>query len=360
LRSSLAEYLGAVARTWWARVTLLVSAAGLASELTNIVIPSVVWWVLVGVAIVLAQFTAFHRVRAERERLRAKIAADEAPPAPTTFVPDLFEGRLFPTSNYPVIESGQTGLVIRGALAFSLDGEHDQIGSSVQKLFEDHVASSAIEGWLQRQMDTRHAVPSEQWWTRVQPTRSQIVTLARPAAKFPLYGYSLSAHCTVNSNPGLHPWHAGYGELIASIIIRPVEQTEDGIQGNPLSFEDLFVALVVLQAALVDQIAPTMVQSVTGSELKPRSFASIAIANSGSVSDYVGLSHYHWPRADGSYDQNALYGRVASNAVLTDPAERTREVKGWLARFLTDGGYSDFEADIERLQTPTLPQPLPT
>jgi hypothetical protein len=71
-----------------------------------------------------------------------------------------------------------------------------------------------------------------EWWKRVQPTRSQIVTLARPAAKFPLYDYSLSAHCTINFNPGLQPWHAGYGELIASIIIRPVERTEDGIQGE--------------------------------------------------------------------------------------------------------------------------------
>jgi hypothetical protein len=46
--------------------------------------------------------------------------------------------------------------------------------------------------------------------------------------------------------------------------------------------------------------------------------------------------------------------------VLSDPALREREIKGWLARFLTDGGFSDFEQDIERLQASKLPEALPT
>jgi hypothetical protein len=94
--------------------------------------------------------------------------------------------------------------------------------------------------------------------------------------------------------------------------------------------------------------------------MRPMSFALLAIANGDSVSDYVGINQRHWPRASGSYDQPALYGSVASEEVLNDPAIREHEIKGWLTRFLADGGFSDFEQDIERLQASKLPEPIPT
>jgi hypothetical protein len=213
VQASLSEYLGIVIRTWWVRVSLLAGAVGLASELTNLVVPSYVWWILVGLAVVLAQFAAFHHVRAQRGELRAQIAAEEATPAAPTFSPNLFEGRLFPTSFYPVLDSSERGFVIRGALAFALSAGYDQLGSEAQKLFENTVAASAFEGWMQRQMDTIRRVPNDQWWKRIQPTRSQIVTVGRPAARLPHYDFTLAGHCVLNLKPGMQPWHAGYGEV---------------------------------------------------------------------------------------------------------------------------------------------------
>ena len=213
---------------------------------------------------------------------------------------------------------------------------------------------------MQRQMDTVRRVPSDQWWERTQPTRSQIVTVGRPAARLPHYDFTIAGHCMINLNPGMGPWHAGYGELLASAVIRPVETAEQHKRGHPLSFDDLYEAITVIEAAIVDQIAPTVVAKITGAEMRPLSFASLAIANGDSVSDYVGINNHHWRRASGSYDQNALYGCVAGEEVLGNPDARQREIKGWIARFLTDGGFSDFEHDVERLEASTLPRPLPT
>lgn len=359
MQASLSEYLRIVVRTWWARVSLLAGAVGLASELTNLVVPSYLWWILVGLAVVLAQFTAFHHVRAEREELRAEIAEEEAIPEAPTFTPNLFDGRLFPTSFYPVIESSERGFVIRGAFAFALPPGYDQLGSEVQKLFENTVASSAFEGWMQRQMDTIRRVPNDQWWERIQPTTSQIVTVGRPAACLPHYDFTLAGHCVLNLKPGIQPWHAGYGEVLASAVIRPAD-ADESTRGLPLSLQDLYDAINIIEAALVGQIVPSLVEKITGAEMRAMSFALLAIANGGGVSDYVGLNHHHWPRASGSYDRMALYGSVASEETLNDSALREQEIKGWLARFLTDGGFSDFEPDIERLQASKLPEPLPT
>jgi hypothetical protein len=359
VKASVLEYLNAVVRTWWARVSVLAGAAGLASELTNLVLPSAFWWALVGAAAVLAQFAAFHHVRTEREQLREATRADEASPQAVTFVPHLFEGRLFPNSFYMSIDGSERAFVIRAARAFAMEGEYEELGSESQKLFEDAVASSAFEGWMQRQMNTIRAAPSSQWWKRIQPTRNQIVTVGRPTAPLPHYDFTLSGHGVINFNQGMVPGHPGHGELVASAIFRPASAAEDGAPGVPLSLEDLYEAITCIEAAIVDQIGPTMASRVTRAALRPKSFAVLAIANGGSVSDYVGIEQRHWPRAAGSHDENALWGCAASEATLSDPAERDREIRGWIVRFLRNGGYSDFESDIDRLATPNLPVPLP-
>jgi hypothetical protein len=360
MRASVTEYLTSVIRSWWARVSVAAGLVGLASELTNLVVPSWVWWVIVCLGVVLAQFTAFDNVRRQREKLAAQLAAKEAPAEAPNFVADLLEGRIFPTSDYPVIESGEQGFIIRGALAFGLDAEHEQLTSELQKLFEDTVAASAFEGWLQAQTSVIRAVPEAQWWERVQPTRSEIVSVARAPTRVPYYDYTLGGHCVLHLKPGLQPWHPGYGVLIASAVIRPLGQP-GGLTGErPLSFEGLYEALTVIEAALVDQVAPSVLGRLTRSEFQPRAFVVLAIANGGSVADYVELDHYHWRRAAGSSDPNALYGQAASESAVRDPEARDHETRRWITRFLTDAGFSEFEQDVERLQRPRLPEPVPT
>lgn len=359
MKAAIWEYLGVVIKSWWAVVSVVAGVVGLASDLLGLGIPSGVWWAVVGVAVVLAQFTAFERVRNERNELRAHIEAEQAVPEAPTFVPSLFEGRLFPGATYSVIEGGsERAFVIRAALAFGTDADY-RFDSETQKLFEDSVAGSAFEGWFQRQLDTIRGVPSEQFWERTQPTRSNIVTVARPAARIPHYDFTLAGHCVLNFHPGMGPWHAGYGELVASAILRSTAEATD-FPGLPLSFDDLYIAIGVFEAALVDQIAPTVVTKITGKPLRPRSFAVLAIANGDSVANYVGLNIHRWQRASGSYDSNALWGAASSEETLLDPAARDREIKGWITRFLTDGGFSDFEVDVDCLQMPKLPEPLPT
>lgn len=360
MRASVTEYLRSVTRSWWARVSVAAGLVGLASELTNLVAPSWVWWGIVGVGVVLAQFTAFDNARRQREELVAELAAIEAPAEAPIFVPDLLQGRIFPTSDYPVIESGEPGFVIRGALAFGLDAEHEQLTSELQKLFEDAVAASAFEGWLQAQTNVIRSVPEGQWWERVQPTRSEIVSVARPPTTLPYHPHTLAGRCVLNLRPGLQPWHPGYGVLIASAVIRPLGEADARPAGRPLSFEGLYEALTVIEAALVDEVAASVLPRLTRREFQPRAFSALAIANGGSVAEYVGLDHYDWRRAAGSSEPNALYGQATTELAVRDPDTRDHETRRWLTRFLTDAGFSEFEQDVERLQRPSLPEPLPT
>lgn len=360
MRPSMTEYLTSVIRSWWARVSVAAGLVGLASEVTNVVVPSWVWWAVVGVGVVLAQFTAFNNVRRQREELAAQLAAMEPPAEPPIFVPDLLQGRIFPGSDYPVIESSERGLVIRAALAFGLEAEHEPLTSELQQLFEDTVAASTFEGWLQAQTDVIRAVPEAQWWERVQPTRSEIVSVARAPAKFPHHDLTLAAHCVLHLKPGLQPRHPGYGVLIASAVIRPLGEAETRPDGRPLSLEGLYEGLTVIEAALVDQVAPGVLARLTRREFQPRAFAVLAVANGGGVADYIALNHYQWRRAAGSFDPNALYGEAASELAVRDPDARDHETRRWLTRFLSDAGFSGFEQDVERLPRPTLRQPRPT
>lgn len=359
MRDALSEYATRVIQTWWARLSVGAGVVGLISELTNLVVPSWMWWLVVGVSAVFAQFTVFRHVRLQRDELTAQLAATQAPVEQPVFVPNLLDGRIFPTSDYPVIESGERGFVVRGALAFTLGSEHETLDSAGRQAFEDAVAASAIEGWFQEQVGVWRAVPHEQWWERVQPTRSQIVTVARAPARVPHYDFTLAGHCVLNLKPGLQPWHPGYGLLISSAILRPLDESEGAFGGLPLSFDDLYRLLTIFEVALVDEIAAAVLPRIETNEWQPRAYAALAIANGGSVAEYVGLNHHHWPRASGSDDQNALYGCASNEQTLREPNARDAEIKSWLTRFLTDSGFSDFEVDVRRLSLPTVLRPLP-
>jgi hypothetical protein len=387
VRQRVTEYLRLVISTWWARLTFLAGAVGIVSELANLGVPHFLWWVLAGVALVLAQFSTFRHVRSQREQLRvegdqlrseltaekaqhqneiaalqarhqAEIAELTSEPPPPTFIPNMFEARLYPDRDYFVISSTDRAFVIRCALAFAIEGPFEELGSEEQQLFEDTVAGSAFEGWIQGQFDAIRAVPSDQWWQRAQPISPKIVTVARPPKRLPHYPYTLAGHCVINFKPGLLPSHPGYGVLVATAIFRP-DDGNDEVKGYPLSLDDLYGAIAALETAVVEQIAVPIVEKVTKAPVTPKGCGVFAHANGGVLSEYVGLGGYHWPRTADSTDSPSLWGNVGREEILGDVDERDREIRRWIARFLTNDGYYNFETDIERLQRPTIPQPLP-
>src|SRR4051794_6746838 len=118
MRLSLCEYLVIVVHTWWARVGVIGAGVGLIVNLSGAALAPAIWWAIAGISLVAAQFSAFRRVQLERDALSTQLNPPDADQDRWPFSPGLFGGQLYPTSNYPVIQSNETGFVIRGALAF--------------------------------------------------------------------------------------------------------------------------------------------------------------------------------------------------------------------------------------------------
>jgi hypothetical protein len=77
MRQSLKEYIPAVVRSWWAIIGLLVEALGIGSGVSGNTILLPYWaWVIIGIiALIWAQFLAYHKVREQRDEARNEVAS---------------------------------------------------------------------------------------------------------------------------------------------------------------------------------------------------------------------------------------------------------------------------------------------
>lgn len=369
MRAALREYVSEVVRSWWARASFLVGGVGLVLALAEVALPSGLLWVLVVIAALIAPFRAFERVRAQRDELAREIAESEVQPEELpTFQPGLLMGRLLPSVNYAVLPGSERGLVMRAGLAFALESQPRPFDTEMQRAFEDAVAASAAEGWIHELTSSIPLVREERFWRPTQPTRGNVVTVRRPAAAILHWAYTVEGWCRLNVQTSMLPGASGHGHLVLDAVIRPSESpdpatasTDADPGGHPLAFEDLYVALHVLQVATIEQIADRVLPALLGSdEWLPSAYAVVVIANGGSVADYVALESRRWSRAEGSFDPTGGDWYAESESALRTPAERDAQIKAWLARLLRDSGYSGFEHDIDRLQPPRMPIAVPT
>ena len=77
MRQSLKEYLGVVVRSWWAIIGFFFGALGIISGVLGNTILLPYWaWVIVGIiALIVAQFAAYHKVRKELDEARNEVGS---------------------------------------------------------------------------------------------------------------------------------------------------------------------------------------------------------------------------------------------------------------------------------------------
>ena len=76
MRQSFKEYIRAVVRSWWGIIGFLVELLGIISGASGNTILLPYWaWVIIGImALIWAQFLAYHKVREQRDEARSEVA----------------------------------------------------------------------------------------------------------------------------------------------------------------------------------------------------------------------------------------------------------------------------------------------
>jgi len=74
---SFKEYIRAVGQRWWAIIGFLVGVLGIISGVLDITIGLPYWaWVIIGIiALIMAQFLAYHKVRKQRDEARGEVTS---------------------------------------------------------------------------------------------------------------------------------------------------------------------------------------------------------------------------------------------------------------------------------------------
>jgi hypothetical protein len=357
VKQSLREYLGRFVRSWWAGVGVAGGALGLVASVAGLDIPAWSWRAVVGVAVVAAGFRVFDDVRRERDAARAELATRElagaGEPEPYPFVPRLLEGRLFPSSMYPVIDSGERALVLRAGYALHADGP--RLDSEAQQAFEDALASSTLESWILDETTRLGRVGAEHWWRRSKPTRSSVVTVRRPRAPTVAGDHDVEGHAVLNLHPEHTPGPTGWLLLVADVVLRPTSDKT----GRAFTYESLYGASEVVVRALVDEIAPA-VQPLVAAAATPYSLTLLVLPQALSLSDVVALDWHNWERAEDMDDVGGGQWFAPSADVALDTKRRQDDLRRWFGRLLADSGYSGYEGDLPKLVPLSLPRPPET
>ncbi len=351
--ASLREYLARFVRSWWTGVGIVGGALGLVASLSELDVPAWSWRGAVALAVAVAGFRVFDDVRRERDAARGELAVREAgtaAPAEPDFVPRLLEGRLFPSSNYPVVEGAERALVIRAG--YALHAPEGRLDSDAKRAFEEAVAASTVESWiLDETTNVRHA-GVDHWWRRSRPTRSSIVTVRRPPAATVAGDYSVEGQAVLNLHPDHAAWPTGWLLLLADIVVRPT----NGEVGRAFTYGSLFGAAEVVVRTLVDEVAPTVLEMVAP-DATPYSLTMLIQPQGPSMEDVVALDWNHWERAEDMGDVGGGQWFAPSAEVVVDAQRREEDLRGWFGRLLADSGYADFEQDLQKLVTLSLPPP---
>ncbi len=358
MKQSLREYLGRFVRSWWAGVGVAAGALGLVASVFDLDIPAWSWRAVVGVAVVVAGFRVFHDVRGERDAARAELAARDiavaGDPEPHPFVPRLLEGRLFPSSMYPIIDSAERALVLRAA--YALHADEARIDSEAQKAFEDALAASTLESWILDETTHIRRAGAEHWWRRAKPTRSSVVTVRRPRAATVAGDYDVEGHAVLNLHPEHTPAPTGWLLLVADVVVRP---TSDDVGRRAFTYESLYAASEVVVRSLVDEIAPAVLP-LAAAAATPYSLTLLVLPQALSLSDVVALDWHNWERAEDMDDIGGGQWFAPSAEVVLETKCRQDDLRRWFGRLLADGGYSGYERDLPKLVPVSLPPPSAT
>jgi hypothetical protein len=339
-------------------------ALGLVASVFALDVPAWSWRGVVALAVVLAGFRVFDDVRRERDAARDErdaaraelaggVKAVEDEPEPRPFIPRLLEGRLFPSSMYPVVDSSERALVLRAA--YALHSKDAQLDSGAQRAFENAVAASTLESWILDETTHVRRAGAEHWWRRVKPTRSSVVTVRRRRASTVADDYDVEGHAVLNLHPEHTPGLSGWLLLLADVVVRP---TRDDA-GRAFTYYSLYGAAEVVVRALVDEIAPAVLPLV-GAKASPYSLTLLVQPQALALSDVVALDWHDWERAEDMDDASGGQWFAPSAEVVLETTRRQDDLRRWFGRLLADSGYSGYEDDLPMLVPVSLSPPPAT
>jgi len=295
-------------------------------------------------------------------RVRTAAVTNATPKMPVeserdTLEPSLLRGRVLPYSYSPIVQSEDHALISRVALAArGPTAPEPKLRSDTQQLFEDALASSSLESFLHELTSARPRPHPEHFWRLVEPTKSWVITAARPAAKMVVDGWTAEGKAAVSLKhaPSVGPLE--WLILNVDVAIRPLvpvspPETKEWI---PLSLDDLFSLVYVPLTTLLDEAAPVVLRSITGELPDVLAVGCLLLPHADVFSRYVRLSNHARGRVEGATDPSAIDSYPSSLAEIATGEARAASIRSRIEGLFIDGGYRGFESDVEHLAPPTL------
>jgi TIR domain len=286
---------------------------------------------------------------------------DAAPPVPLQ--PFMLRGRILPHTYAPLVQSGDHALSTRVAVAAYVPNDpHPTLRPATQELFEAALAGSQVESFLQELTMHGRRPQLEHRWELADPTRTWIITAARPLARMSgIDGFAAEARAAINlkHHPSADP--LSWLILHVDIAVRPEhEQRPDVMEPIPLSLDDLFALVYVPLTCVLNEIAPAVLPAISGDRSDVFSVGCVVMPQGDLFSRYVRFDGYASSRIGGSSDPNAIDWYPASLDEIATPEARTAAVREQIEGLFIDGGYRGFERELERLSPPQLRPPAAT
>ncbi len=295
-------------------------------------------------------------------RVRGTSATGTPAAEPVRLEPSLLRGRILPHIYSPFIQSDDHALTSRAALAARVPTDPEPtLRPATQQLFEDTLAGSLLESFLQGLTSRGRRPSSEHFWDLADPTKTWVITAARPAARMTVDGWTAEGRAAIalKHQPSVVP--LGWLILHIDVAIRPLAPpVPDVIEAIPLSLDDLFALVYVPLSALLDEVAPATLPAISGADGDLLAIGCVLMPHKDAFSRYVRFSHYASGQVTGSSDPSAIDWYPASLAEIATPEARTAAIRQRIEGLFTDGGYRGFEREVERLEPPPLRPPVET
>ena len=300
-------------------------------------------------------------------KLEARVRGSSAPrPVSHESVrldPTLLRGHVLPFSYGLVVQGDDHALISRVALAAGVPtAPEPTLRPATQQLLEDVLASSSVESFLQGLTSPLRRPYPEHFWRLVEPTKSWVITAARPAAKMIVDGWTAEGRCAISLKPQPSVGPLGWLVLHVDIVIRPLVAvlSPDELEPIPLSLDDVFALLYVPLTALLDEVAPVVLPSISGEDPELLAVSCLLLPHADTFSRYANFASYAERRIEDATDANAVDWYPTSLAEIATPEARAASIRDRIEGLFIDGGYRGFEDALERLAPPRLPPAAPT
>jgi len=169
-------------------------------------------------------------------------------------------------------------------------------------------------------------------------------------------GWTVEAQAAISlkHQPSIEP--IGWAKLHLDVAIRPLAETPEpsAKERIPLSLYDLFALVYVPLSTLLDEVASTVISSITGEPLRVLSVGCLVLPNGDAFSRYVHFSTYAHGRIEGATDASAIDWYPITLDEIVTAEVRAEAVRRRIEELFVDGGFRGFEQVVECLEVPAL------